>query len=218
VNPLGRKTEGFCQGDEVRVPEFTTDFAPPKVGLLIARDIAAFTEKGYSTSSIKYIADLLGMRGAALYYYLPSKEAALAAVCEAGVTTFIANLSKAIEKSQTSSEQVRAAIHVQLSPLRERPYADYIRVFVRHRHELPDEERRRIVGLSREYQKLVNLIFAEGVASGEFRANLNVEFAAFALIGLCNSVISSHVWPKSADIEKIIDEYAAIIVGGVVKS
>jgi len=65
VNPLGRKTEGFCQGDEVRVPEFTTDFAPPKVGLLIARDIAAFTEKGYSTSSIKYIADLLGMRGAA---------------------------------------------------------------------------------------------------------------------------------------------------------
>jgi hypothetical protein len=58
VNPLGRKTEGFCQGDEVRVPEFTTDFAPPKVGLLIARDIAAFTEKGYSTSSIKYIADL----------------------------------------------------------------------------------------------------------------------------------------------------------------
>jgi hypothetical protein len=73
VNPLGRKTEGFCQGDEVRVPEFTTDFAPPKVGLLIARDIAAFTEKGYSTSSIKYIADLLGMRGAALYCYLPSK-------------------------------------------------------------------------------------------------------------------------------------------------
>lgn len=218
MNPLGRKTEGFCQGDEVRVPEFTTDFAPPKVGLLIARDIAAFAEKGYSTSSIKYIADLLGMRGVALYYYVPSKEAALAAVSEASVTTFIANPSKAIEKSQTSSEQVRAAIHVQLSPLRERPYADYIRVFVRHRHELSDEERRRIVGLSREYQKLVNLIFAEGVASGEFRANLNVEFAAFALIGLCNSVISSHVWPKSADIEKIIDEYAAIIVGGVVKS
>lgn len=37
------------------------------------------------------------MKGAALYYYLPSKEAALAAACEAGVTTFIADLSKAVE-------------------------------------------------------------------------------------------------------------------------
>lgn len=101
------------------------------------------------------------------------------------------------------------------SPLRERPYADYIRVFLRHRHELPDGERRHIVGLSRKYQKLVNQIFADGVASGEFRSDLNVEYAAFALRGLCNSVISSHVWLRSADIEKIIDEYTAIIVGGV---
>lgn len=178
----------------------------------------AFAEKGYSTSSIKDIADRLGVRGAALYYYLPSKEAALAAVCEAGVTTFIADLSKAIEKSQTSSEQVRAAIHVQLSPLQQRPYADYIRVFLRHRHELPDKERRHIVGLSRQYQKLVNQVFAKGVASGEFRSNLNVEYAAFALLGLCNSVISSHAWPRSADIDGIIDEYTAIIVGGVVNS
>ena len=175
----------------------------------------AFAEKGYSTSSIKDIADLLGVRGAALYYYLPSKEAALAAVCEAGVTTFIADLREAIQTSRTSAEKVRAAIHVQLSPLQERPYADYIRVFLRHRHELPDKERRHIVDLSRQYQKLVNQIFAGGVESGEFRSDLNVEYAAFALLGLCNSVISSHVWPRSADIAGIIDEYAAIIVGGV---
>lgn len=175
----------------------------------------AFADKGYSTAGIKDIADLLGLKSAALYYYLPSKEAALTAVCEAGVTTFIADLTEAIEKCATSPEKVRAAIHVQLSPLRERPYADYIRVFLRHRHELPDEERRHIVGLSRQYQKLVNKIFADGVRSGEFRQDLNVEYAAFALLGLCNSVISSHVWPKSADIEKIINEYADIIVGGV---
>jgi TetR/AcrR family transcriptional regulator, cholesterol catabolism regulator len=40
----------------------------------------AFAEKGYSTASIKDIADLLGMRGAALYYYLPSKESTLPGV------------------------------------------------------------------------------------------------------------------------------------------
>lgn len=178
----------------------------------------AFAERGYTTANIQDIADRLDVRGAALYYYLPSKEAALAAVCEAGVTAFISNLRTAIEKSPTASEQVRAAIHIQLSPLRERPYADYIRVFLRHRHELPDKARRHIVELSRQYQKLVNQIFADGVRSGEFRPSLNIEYAAFALLGLCNSVISSHVWPRSADIEKIIDEYTAIMVSGVTKS
>jgi len=175
----------------------------------------AFAEKGYEGSSIRDIADLLQVRSASLYYYLPSKEAALAAVCEAGVTNFIASLSKAVEESTSAAEKVRAAIHVQLSPLRERPYADYIRVFLRHRHELPDDERRRIVALSRQYQKLVQDIFAAGVASGEFSSTLNAEYSAFALLGLCNSVISAHVWPRSADIDTLIDEYTEIFLVGV---
>ena len=175
----------------------------------------AFAEKGYEGSSIRDIADLLQVRSASLYYYVPSKETALFAVCEAGVTSFIASLTKAVADSASASEKVRAAIHVQLSPLRERPYADYIRVFLRHRHELPDNERRRIVALSRQYQKLVQDIFATGVASGEFRPTLNAEYSAFALLGLCNSVISAHVWPRSADIDGIIDEYTAIFLVGV---
>ncbi|WP_375779365.1 TetR/AcrR family transcriptional regulator [Bradyrhizobium sp. ma5] len=175
----------------------------------------AFAEKGYEGSSIRDVADLLQVRSASLYYYLPSKEAALAAVCEAGVTNFIATLSKAVEESASAADKVRAAIHVQLSPLRERPYADYIRVFLRHRHELPDNERRRIVALSRQYQKLVQDIFAAGVASGEFRSTLNAEYSAFALLGLCNSVISAHVWPRSADIDTLIDEYTEIFLVGV---
>ena len=40
----------------------------------------AFAEKGYLGASIKDIADRLGVRQASLYYYFPSKEAALAAL------------------------------------------------------------------------------------------------------------------------------------------
>ena len=58
------------------------------------RDAAArsFAEKGYLGAGTKDIADRLGIRAASLYYYLPSKEAALAAVCEHGITSFIENL------------------------------------------------------------------------------------------------------------------------------
>ena len=42
----------------------------------------AFAEKGYLGASMKDIADRLGVRHASLYYYFPSKEAALAAICD----------------------------------------------------------------------------------------------------------------------------------------
>src|SRR5215467_6626037 len=44
-----------------------------------------FAERGYHGTSTQAIADMLGMRQASLYYYFPSKEAALELVCTRGV-------------------------------------------------------------------------------------------------------------------------------------
>ena len=45
---------------------------------------------------VRDIAERLGIRQASLYYYFPSKEAALSAICELGVKGFIANLERII--------------------------------------------------------------------------------------------------------------------------
>ena len=51
-----------------------------------------------------------------------------------------------------------AAITNHLLPLRSHPAADYIRVFVLHRHELPNGPRQEIGRLARTYQKLIQQI------------------------------------------------------------
>src|SRR5215813_8816416 len=48
-----------------------------------------FAERGYHGTSTQAIADVLGLRQASLYYYFPSKEAALERVCEQGVDGFV---------------------------------------------------------------------------------------------------------------------------------
>jgi AcrR family transcriptional regulator len=181
------------------------------------RDAAArsFAEKGYLGASTKDIADRLGIRAASLYYYLPSKDAALAAVCEHGITNFIENLRSIIDSNEPAIDKVCAVIANQLSPLRKDPDGDYVRVFLRHRHELSEPARKRMVGLAREFQSLVENVFAEGVQKGEFRRGLNPQLAMLALLGLCNSVIGAHSLPRAVTIDNLIEEYCQVFIGGI---
>jgi AcrR family transcriptional regulator len=175
-----------------------------------------FADKGYAGASTRDIAERLGVRQASLYYYFPSKEAALAAICELGVRDFIANLQAIISNPDaTAAEKIRQAIANHLSPLRTRPEADYIRVFVAHRHELPPGPRQTIASLGRTYQQQIERLFVEGIDSGELRLDLPPQLATLAFLGLCNSVISNRSMPRSSTIDVIIEEYARIIIGGV---
>lgn len=181
------------------------------------RDAAArsFAENGYLGASLKDIADRLGVRAASLYYYLPSKDAALAAVCEHGIMSFIDNLRHIIKSDQPAVEKVRAVVANQLSPLRKDPDGDYVRVFLRHRHELSEPARKRMVKLAREFQALVQTVFTEGIAKGEFRRELNPQLAMLALLGLCNSVIAARSLPHGTTIDEIMREYCEILTSGI---
>jgi AcrR family transcriptional regulator len=176
----------------------------------------AFAEKGYLGASMKDIAERLGVRQASLYYYFPSKEAALAAICELGVKDFIGNLRDILDQPTSAAAKLRAAIANHLAPLRTIPEAYYIQVFLRHRHELPDEPCRTVAALARDYQNLIEQLFTQGVASGQFRSGLDPKLATLAMLGLCNSVISARALPRSSTIDDFIDEYAAILTSGVI--
>jgi AcrR family transcriptional regulator len=175
----------------------------------------AFAEKGFLGASTRDIADRLGIRAASLYYYLPSKDAALAAICELGVQDFIENLRGILARPDPAAEKVRAAVANHLLPLRSRPAADYIRVFLRHRHELADGPRQAVAKLAAQYQGLIEQIFVEGVKSEEFRADLDPKLATLALLGLCNSVIAARSLPRNASVDDFIEEYSRIAIQGV---
>ncbi len=175
----------------------------------------AFAEKGYLGASIKDIADRLGVRQASLYYYFPSKEATLAAICELGVKDFIENLREILSRQIPIAEKIHAAIANHLMPLRSHPDANYIRVFIRHRHELPGGLRHKVAALARDYQNLIEQLFVDGIASGELRSDLNTQRATLALLGLCNSVIAARALPQSSSIDDFIEDYARIFTYGV---
>jgi AcrR family transcriptional regulator len=177
---------------------------------------SVFVDKSYAGASTRDIAERLGVRQASLYYYFEKKEAALAAICELGVKDFISNLQAIIADPVSAVDKLRAAIANHLAPLRRHPEADYICVFLRHRHELPNGPRQAIAVLAHAYQGLIEQLFAGGIKTREFRADLDPKLATLALLGLCNSVITNRGVPRSSTIDAMIEEYARILIGGVV--
>ena len=181
----------------LRLKPYTPVGTPPPAGnAAIARcsDAAAtaFAEKGYPGASTKDIAERLGDPAGQPLLLLPVQGGGARCHLRArGQGLHRAPAATFSRKPIPAADKLRAAIANHLSPLRTHPEADYIRVFMRHRHELPDGARQAVAALARTYQSLIEQLFAQGIASGEFRAELNPQLTTLALLGLCNSVITT---------------------------
>jgi AcrR family transcriptional regulator len=174
-----------------------------------------FAERGYHGASTQAIADVLGIRQASLYYYFASKEEALEQVCMLGVEGFVERAAAIAGDAAPAAERIRRLVLSHLAPLDDR--RDFVQVFLRDRHRLPDASRRRVGRQSRRLERIIHDVFDEGVRRGEFRADLDCRLATLALLGACNAVAAWHGKEPNAATERVGDEFATLLLEGAVK-
>jgi TetR/AcrR family transcriptional regulator, cholesterol catabolism regulator len=171
-----------------------------------------FAERGYHGTSTQAIADVLGIRQGSLYYYFSSKEEALEQVCMHGVEGFVERAATIAAGPGDAIEKIRALIHSHLAPLADR--RDFVWVFLRERHHLPDASRRRVGRLSRRLERIVLDVFVAGVRTGDLRADLDCRLATLALLGMCNAVPAWYLKEPGATIDRIAAEYGRLLIDG----
>lgn len=169
-----------------------------------------FAQRGYHGASTQDIADVLGIRQASLYYYFESKEAALEAVCASGVEDYAKRAQHILKAAETGSEKVARLVFHHLAPMAER--LDYTLVFLRERRFLPQPARRRIRAIEQRYERIIQRIIEQGVASGEFRADLDTRLATLALLGLGNSAALWFGREPGVRLERITESYVDLLV------
>lgn len=174
-----------------------------------------FAEKGYHGASTRDIADRLQMQQGSLYYYFPSKDAALEEVCRAGVADFVEGLERIVAGAEPAEQKIRAAVANHLEPFGDRP--DYVRTFLFDRHELPRDTRREVGALSRRYEDLLDQIFRDGVADGTFRADLDTRVATLSFIGTCNMAAMRYRPSEKLSLDRMIAGFADLILQGCVQ-
>ena len=173
-----------------------------------------FAERGFHGATTQDIADVLGIRQASLYYYFSSKEAALELVCLKGVEGFFEAAKTIAARRESAQKRLISLIGSHLSPLVDR--ADFVKVFLNERQHLPRESRRRIGRWSRGLERIFEDVIKEGVAKGEFRADLDVRLATLAILGMCNAA-SSWQRKENIDVADIAEEFARLVTDGMGK-
>jgi len=173
-----------------------------------------FAERGFHGATTQDIADVLGIRQASLYYYFSSKEAALELVCLKGVEGFFEAAKAIAVRPESARQRLSLLINSHLSPLLDR--GDFVKVFLNERQHLPSESRRRIGRWSRGLERIFEEVIKEGVAKGEFRANLDTRMATLAILGMCNAT-SSWYRKENAEVAQIGAEFTRLVIDGVGK-
>ena len=173
-----------------------------------------FAQRGYHGTTTQAIADVLSMRQASLYYYFPSKEAALELVCVRGTDGFVEGAEAVMESTGTPLEKLTRLIAAHLAPIDTMP--DYVRVFINERRYLPTASRHRIGRKSRRIERFFENVILAGIADGSIRPSADARLAMLAVLGMCNAVINWRESDRARDMHRVAAEFASLIANGLV--
>jgi AcrR family transcriptional regulator len=159
-----------------------SEFVAFKTNRIVEVASHLFYERGYSSCTLDNVANQLSVTKPFLYSYFKNKEAILAAICEVGISESLAVLEVVLADSHAShrarlAEVVRKVGQIVIDR------QEYVVVYQREMKHLSAEDSKRILRLRHSFDHQIGEMIREGVASGEFREDID-PFVAVWIGGL----------------------------------
>jgi AcrR family transcriptional regulator len=193
---------------------FTPEIATSRQDIVRAATLL-LGERGYQGMSMRLLAQELGMSAPSLYHHFASKAALLFAVLEDNQKEFLGVMAAAIAEAGSDPVRqltglVRAHVRFQIERIE---YARiYDRTFLGMKplvQALSDQQRDRMRELQRSHTETVRRILRLGVQAGAFTTD-DVTVTAFAIISICDGVISWYRVDGRLGVDAIADRYGEL--------
>jgi TetR/AcrR family transcriptional regulator, cholesterol catabolism regulator len=172
-----------------------------------------FKEKGYAASSMRDLAQKLGIEAASLYSHIKSKEEILRTLCFDMAADFRSSLEKVEKLNVPASERLTLGIigHVQVMA---RDLTSSAVFMNEHRH-LSDPFLRDFLLLRINYINRFKRIIDAGVKSGEFKKEINTKLAVMTLFSSLNWMPLWYSPQSSIDPNELGKQLADMLVNGL---
>jgi AcrR family transcriptional regulator len=174
-----------------------------------------FARRGYHATGITELCTANGLGKGALYHYIGSKEALLAAIHDRVMDEVMLGADRVAGADGSASAQL-AMLGDELLDVIHR-YPDHVWVFLHEFPALTGERAEQFRGRRREYERRVEVVLQAGIDSGEFR-DIDPRLTTLAWLGLHNY---TYLWLEAGgrlSARDVATSFGDIFIRGISKS
>jgi AcrR family transcriptional regulator len=172
-----------------------------------------FGERGYPSTSMRDIAEAVGILAGSLYSHISSKEAVLLQIVETGLDRYLAAVMPIVESDDPADVRLRRAItaHVEIVT----GHLEESLVALHQWKFLSGENRKLIEAKRRAGSDAFARLLAEGIDSGVFKPVRDRDVTIAAILGTLNSVPDWYSPKGPATAPEIGDQLSELMLGGL---
>jgi AcrR family transcriptional regulator len=173
-----------------------------------------FNEMGYANATLDDVGVRVGLNRASMYYYVSTKAELLADVLRPMAEMTPVVLRKLQEDGGSATEKLQRIVRLH-HQIWEQNYPNLMLLLQHDTHIEEPGTRKMMVAATRQWRNALESILDEGIASGEFRKDLDVHLYTRILLALCNGTREWWQPGKGATLRDVAEVYADMAVRGV---
>ncbi|GAA1853107.1 TetR/AcrR family transcriptional regulator [Pseudonocardia ailaonensis] len=150
--------------------------------LIVRHAAALFRRKGFLGTSMRDIADAVGMSKAGIYHHYPTKERLLQDIVGVGADALDAQLREVMDSGASTEDRLDCYFRSRMRTIAE--YQDVLTVIWQERPTIGDGLFESVARRLERYRAGVVELIAEGQRSGVVRADLDAHLMALAVDGM----------------------------------
>ncbi len=151
---------------------------------IVAAAAELFAQRGFGSTSLDDIAEVLGVTKGALYYHVKNKEEILRLIYLSVLNVAEEPLRRILKSDLPPAEKLHRAIehHIEISADR----SPAVTIFYREQPHLTGPFAKEITLRKKDYEHYFEQIIEEGVAAGAFKSDIDPQIIMFGLLGMCH--------------------------------
>jgi AcrR family transcriptional regulator len=183
--------------------------------VIIAKAAKLFREKGFSATSMRDLAEHVGVEAASLYNHISSKAEILQEICFKTANNFMSHIEEVdATPNKTAIEKIQAILRFHIKQMLD----NYEEVYVSDREwkHLTDPYLSNMQTQRRAYRQRMALVIEDGIRKGEIKP-IDATTAVLIMLHAVSGIESWHRSKKKIAGEVLEDNMVQILVDGLRK-
>lgn len=174
-----------------------------------------FAEKGFQETTISEIAQKAKISEASIYEYFATKEGLLFSIPTESAREIFDLMEFHLKLIRGSANKLRSIVYLFMHAYQNHPdFAAIIMLILKHNKRFLETEGHLVI---RQGIRNINKIIEEGIASGEFRKELNPYLVRAIIIGTIEHLVTNWIMTgRPENLEELVDPMIDCVIEGIV--